>query len=154
MSVLAYGRPAGLAARLAEWNNRLRRSGAGVPAIGDVPAGSFWGGLIADIGAVMQILNLREFGEWLRVNGPAEHRQFADEIMANDETLEAFEAATYAARDRHELGDYADPVAAVEALDKRAQDYEAVRRALVDTGALAEGDDETPVADLIRALLA
>lgn len=143
-----------LTERLAQWSARLRQAGAGVPPIGDVPAGAFWGGLISDLEKTMQILNLREFGEWLRTHGPDEHRQFATEILDQAETIEAYDDAVNHAAERHGLGEWADPVAAVEALDGKAKDYEAIRSALVDIGALGEDDDETPVADLVRALLA
>lgn len=149
----AYGRAAGLVDRLATWQRRLRQPGAGVPALGDAPAGAFWGGLTADLGVVMQILNLREFGEWLRTNGPAEHREFAAELLANEETLEAVDAALGAAG----LQNF-DPPAAVETLtrerDAAVNGERSVRAFLVEQGMLAEGDTTTPIVPLLRVLLA
>lgn len=159
MSVLAptYGKLPGLRARLVDWHDRLRKSGSGIPAIGDAAAGSFWGGLIADLGAVMQILNLREFAEHLRVNGDETQRRFAGEILAADETLEAVQCAADRADALEGVEQGTDPVRVIELLDEKARaatcDYDAVRRVLVDVGALGADDTDTPVADLVRALL-
>ena len=46
-------------------------------------------GLVKDLEVILQLLNLQEFAEWLRVNGPPEHRGFADDILADQFTLEA-----------------------------------------------------------------
>lgn len=147
-----YGKPAGLRKRVADWHYRLRSSAGNVPAIGHVQAGAFWGGLVADLGVIMQILNLREFGEWLRANGPAEHRQFADELLRQDETIEALDSAMT----RAGLTNF-DPVAGVETLqrerDAERQQIAAVRQLLVEQGMLAAGDTTTPLAPLLRALL-
>jgi hypothetical protein len=99
----------------------------------------------------MRLLNLREFAEWLKLHGPAEHRDFADNILADQDTLESVRQAVDTAGYRH----VSDPVKAVEMLDEEARGGtgEAVRAVLVSVGALAESDHETSIPDLVRALL-
>lgn len=143
-----YGAVIGLRARLGAWQRTLSR---------DRSAHWVGTGLIEDLRTAMQILNLREFAQWLRVNGPAEHWEFADEILANEEYVEAVDDAA----ERVEAVDgrtfVSHPAATIAALDEAAlkarADYQAVRDVLVACGALADDDEETPVADLVRALL-
>lgn len=115
-------------------------------------------GALADLELIMSLLNKREFLDWLHVHGPDDQRRFAEELRANVDTAEACEdAAAHAEMVPTKLGDWPDPVQAIEALDKVAQaatrDYDAVREVLVDVGALEADDADTPVADLLRALL-
>lgn len=106
-------------------------------------------GLVNDLEVTLQLLNLQEFAEWLRVSGPPEHRAFADDILADQFTLEAVRDACDSAGQRNEP----DPVKAVENLQAELGAYDDMRRVLVDTGALADDDTETPLPDLLRALL-
>lgn len=150
--VSPYGKLPGLAVRIAEWRARLSNTARHVPSNGEAPANAFWGGLIADLGAVMQILDLREFAEHLRVNGTAEQRAFADEILRNEETLEAVDQAIGSAG----LTNF-DPPAAVETLarerDAAVQADRSMREFLAEQGVLADGDVSTPLAPLLRMLL-
>lgn len=115
-------------------------------------------GLIQDIELVMQILNLREFAEWLRTNGPPEHARFAREILSMEETLEAFECATDRVKADIACDPPAtDPVSVVEVLDATACDaqrqLDRMRDVFCSVYALEDGDEETDLPDLLRALL-
>ncbi len=147
--VSPFGKPAGLPQRLLDACAALGK-GRELPWIGT--------GVIEDLKLAAKILNLTEFAEHLRVNGTPEQQAFADEILADQETLEA--AADAGSRIKAEIGvDHSpdDPVDAIETLDKVAcaaqEDNRAVRRVLVQIGALEDGDDETPTAGLVKALL-
>lgn len=141
--VSPFGKPQGLAARLAKWASDMGTDR-------NLP----WAGLgiIEDLKLAAQLLNLREFGEWLRTHGSPEHRHFADELLRNEETLEAVDSALATAGLRN-----FDPVAGVETLqrerDQAGRDYRELRRVLVECGALSGDDADTPIADLVRALL-
>lgn len=138
--VSPYGQPAGLAARLRQWIERLG---------GDKTLPWVGLGLIRDLEVTLQLLNLQEFAEWLRVNGPPEHQHFADDILADQFTLEAVRDACDVAGFRDEP----DPVKAVEKATEELRAFDAMRRVLVDTGALADDDRDTSLPDLLRALL-
>lgn len=143
-----YGKPAGLPARLLRWADQLATDRR-FPWIGT--------GIIEDLKLTAYLLSSREFLDHLRTKGTAQEADFATEILADLDTLDA---ANDAARHvegipgiKYTLG----PVETIEKLDAEAVrlacDYDAVRDVLVSVGALAEGDDTTPVADLLRALL-
>lgn len=156
--VSPYGKPQGLAARLLEWAERMATDRS-------LP----WAGLgiIEDLKLSAKVLNSREFLEHLRVHGDGEQAQFAQELLDMVDTVEACESAVYVAGDRRDLGAdgrWTDPPRAIEILAgqvdeqeaaaaKAEQDFADVRAVLVQTGALAADDTETPVADLLRALL-
>ena len=103
-------------------------------------------GLIEDLEVVLQLLNLREFAEWLRVSGAPEHRSFALDILADQDTVAATRQAVDTAGHRNE----SDPVRAIEKMD---DEIRAVRRVLIECGALASDDETTSVPALLRALL-
>lgn len=156
--VSPYGKPQGLAARLLEWAERMATDRS-------LP----WAGLgiIEDIKLAAKFFNSREFLEHLRVHGDGKQAQFAQELLDTVDTVEACESAVYVAGDRRDLGadgKWTDPPRAIEILAgqvdeqeaaaaKAEQDFADVRAVLVQTGALAADDTETPVADLLRALL-
>lgn len=142
-----YGGIPGLPRRIAEWRDRLRVDKT-LPWVGL--------GLIYDLEAIMQLLNLAEFAEWLRTKGDPAHAQFADAIMRDQFTLEAVRDAVDMAGYKH----VSDPVKAVETLDQECRDLQAqadvaeeMRRVLEDTGALDPNDLTTSLPDLLRALL-
>ena len=142
--VSPYGKAPGLLARLAYWSRQFRTNRA-LPWFGT--------GFIADLEFVMKLLNLREYAEWLKLHGPAEQQQFADDILRDQETLEAVGDAL-----RHAGLQNYDEVAAVELLDRErrrnnSEEIDAIRAVLVENGALEESDHDTPLADLLRALL-
>ena len=141
--VSPYGKMSGLRDRVADWVDRLGTDRA-------LPWAGL--GLIADLEAVLKILNLREFAEHLRLTGTAEQRQFADDILRNEETLEG---VTQALADGG-LRNY-DQVAGVETLsrerDAAVREIEGVRTALIQVGALPPGDTDTPILPLLRVLL-
>lgn len=147
--VSPYGSPRGLAARLADWAVRMGTDR-------NLP----WAGLgvIEDLKLAAQILNKREWLEKLHLSDDPDAQRFAAEALADDETLEAVQDAADRAQASAEKYSGADPVAVIEQLDEAAlaarRDYAAVRDVLVQAGALADDDTETPVADLMRALLA
>lgn len=148
--VSPYGRlDADLPRRLAALSETLRRPGFGA-FVGSGP--------IADLEALMRFLNSREFLEYLRTRGNDTESRFAGELLRDQETLEAVQLAADCAQETSQPHSGADPVAIIEELDgalsSARYDYRQVRRVLVDLGALADDDETTPVADLLRALLA
>jgi hypothetical protein len=142
--VSPYGQPCGLSARLARWAERMGTDRS-------LP----WAGLgiIGDLKLAASILNLREFAEYVRTNGAPEHRQWADDILRLDETADAVDSALC----RAGLTNYVPP-AGVETLqrerDAAVREVFQVRQLLVGMGVLDEGDNVTPMPDLLRALLA
>ena len=152
-----YGKPRGLARRLADMAvkmaaNENRHLWAGL-------------GIIEDLKLASRVLNKREWLEALRLSPDPDAQRFADEALADDETLDAVQLAASSARtpiaantaeSAYRVPSY-DPVATIEQLDEAAQqaqrDYRSVRDVLVQVGAIAPDDNETPVADLVRALL-
>lgn len=147
--VSPHGKPRGLARRLSDFTAHVC-SGTGR---------HLWAGLgiIEDLKLAAAILNKREFLESLRLSPDPDAQRFAAELLDDDETLEAVQSAADRAQ---QVGKYSgdDPVQIIEQLDDACaaarRDYDAVRSVLVETGALADDDTETPVADLLRALLA
>lgn len=146
-----HGKAPGLVARLLGWVDRMGTDR-------NLP----WAGLgiIGDIKLAAQILNSREFLENLRTHGTPDEAEWAQILLADLDTLEAVESAVYTAGSRRDLGpdgQWTDPPRAIEILAEQAteaeRDYRAVRDVLVSTGALSADDTETPVADLVRALL-
>jgi hypothetical protein len=134
-----FGTVIGLPQRLAAWCDRMGKDRS-------LP----WAGLgiIKDLETAMQLLNLTEFAEWLRTKGDPAYQHFGDDILADQETIEAVHQALHTAgHDQH------DPVAGVEALDREVRSVDAIRQVLIDTGALAKDDTETALPDLLRALL-
>lgn len=103
------------------------------------------------------LLSSREFLDHLRVNGTAQEADFANDILADLDTLDAANDAARHVEGLPGIKCTLGPVETIEKLDaeavRLAWDYDAVRDVLVSVGALAEGDDTTPVADLLRALL-
>ena len=138
--VSPHGHLSGLRDRLAKWVERMGRDRS-LPWVGL--------GVVNDLEVTLQLLNLREFAEWLRVNGPPEQQGFAADILADQETLEAVRQAADMAGYRDEP----DPVRVVERLDDEVRALDAMRAVLVEKGALANDDYDTPLPDLLRALL-
>lgn len=138
--VSPHGHLVGLRGRLQRWVERMGTDRS-LPWVGL--------GLVADLEVLMRLLNLREFAEWLKVHGPAEHQAFADDILRDQETIEAVHDAL-----KHAGHEVSDPVQGVEALDDEVRQVDAIRQVLVDTGALAADDQDTKLPDLLRALLA
>lgn len=143
-----YGNPAGLPGRLAEWCRRMRYDR-------QLP----WAGLgiIADLELLVQILNKTEWLDAMLRSDDPDAQRFARELLADNETVEAVELA--ASRAEHVDADCsADPVQTIENLDGRCgvltRESDGVRHVLVEVGALADDDEETDIAALLRALLA
>lgn len=143
----AYGEIRGLPERVRKWIDR----------VGNDPRLPWIGlGLIDDLERVMQLLSLREFGEWLRVQPDAKLADWAPEVLdaadKADELAELHEdiddAAGGAGHDKKTYGE------AVKAAYDQAERYADMRAVLVETGALAEDDTATDPADLLRVLLA
>lgn len=146
--VSPYGKPRGLAARLSQWASRMGTDRS-------LPFAGL--GVIGDIKLAAQVLNKREGLEKLLLSDDPDAQRFAREALCDDETLEAVQDAVDRAHGSPEPYSGADPVAVIEQLDEAVlaarRDYEAVRNVLVQAGALADDDKETPVADLLRMLL-
>ena len=138
--VSPYGRFEGLPERLQDWIARLGRDRS-------LPWAGL--GLINDLEAVVKLLNLTEFAEWLRVNGPLDQQRFGDDILADQFTLEAVRDACDSAGYRDEP----DVVRAVERLDVDSRAVDRLRNVLVEVGALDAADTQTDLAALLRALL-
>lgn len=139
--VSPYGKPQGLAERLDNWAYRMRTDQS-LPWVGL--------GIIGDIELATKLLNSREFLENLRTHGTPEQAEFAREILADLDTLDAADDASRHVKSLPGEAYALDPVATIERLDA---DYLAVREVLVEVGALEGTDGKTPVADLLRALL-
>lgn len=146
--VSPYGKPRGLAQRLADWAARMGTDSS-------LP----WAGLgiIGDLKLASQLLNKREWLEAMRLSDDPEAQRFAEELLADNETYEAAEDAAAHVKGLPDEDCALDPVETIERLDAAAlaaqQDYDRVRDVLVSCGALSDDDEETPVADLVRALL-
>jgi hypothetical protein len=137
--VTEYGTPAGLPERLQKWRDTLCTTRS-LPWLG--------AGLIKDLEIAMQLLNMREFAEYVRDKGDPAHARFADEIL---------QAQGILADAGHRSGTLADSVDALDDENRenvaKAVIFEEVRQVLVDTGCLQANDHETPVPDLVRMLL-
>lgn len=133
-----YGEIAQLPERMAYWKERLS-SDRGLPWAGL--------GLIKDLDAIMRLLTLGEFAEWLRTHPDNELQRWADEVRDAAEDRDTLIAATV---DNLPT----EPGRSIEQdITAAGETIADVRRVLVDAGALAADDTQTPVADLIRALL-
>lgn len=142
--VSPYGFVVGLQKRLAEWAVRLGTDRA-------LP----WAGLgiIGDLKLAAAILNLREFAEHLNTNGTPEQREWAAEILRNEETLQG---VTQALADGG-LRNF-DQVAGVETLNRERDEararLRAVRAVLEQAGVVDDATPDSDLPDLLRALLA
>lgn len=141
--VSPYGQPRGLASRLLKMaqimaTDRGRWAGTGI---------------IEDLKLTASILNRREWLEKLRLSDDPDAQRFAAELLDDVDELDCVETAAAHVRGLPDEPEALQGVETIERLDKRAQDYESVRAVLVQVGALDDGDRETPVADLVRALL-
>lgn len=154
MSLLApgyvspYGKPRGLAARLLKMAGRMSTDRT-LPWAGT--------GIIEDLKMAAQVLNKREWLEKLRLSDDPDAQRFAAEALADEELLDAAYDAAGHVKGLPDEATALDPVETIEKLDAATvaarRDYTAVRDVLVGLGALADDDTETPVADLLRALL-
>lgn len=142
-----YGQTPGLAARLAAWAARLSTDRT-------LPFAGL--GIVDDLKMAAQILTTREYLDWLRVHGDPAHIEFVDDLLRDADTLDAVQDAADRAQASSKDGG-ADPVAVIEEIDDaatRAQtENAALRSVLIDIGALVDDDEETDIADLLRALL-
>ena len=139
-----YGSPSGLLGRLAGHIRNLGQHGR--PWLGL--------GLPADLRLIMQVLNKREFLERLRASDDPDAQRFAAELLDDTDELETVDDAASRVQGLPEIAEALPAVETLEKLDARAQDYEAVRHVLIELGVLEANDRETPVADLVRAVLA
>lgn len=137
--VSPHGHLAGLRERLARALDRLGRDRT-LPWVGL--------GLVNDLEVTLQLLNMREFAEWLRTNGDPAHARFADEI------IDAQDALATAGYHGPSLGEN------VDGLDEENRENEKqalvlgdMRKVLIEAGALEATDRDTPLPDLLRALL-
>lgn len=104
--------------------------------------------LVNDLEVTLQLLNMREFAEWLRTNGDPAHARFADEI------IDAQDALAVAGYQGPSLGENVDGLDNENREnEKQALALDDMRKVLVETGALASDDRTTPLPDLLRALL-
>lgn len=110
-------------------------------------------GLIGDLQMATQLLGSREWLEFLRANGTNEQSDHARQLLADLDTLEAADDAAAHVRNLPKHEHALDPVQTIEALDDAADELRSVRFVLEQCGALAADDHETPIADLLRALL-
>lgn len=150
--VSPYGLPSGLSGRLLAWVDRMGKDRS-LPWVGL--------GVLEDMVLASRILNSREFLESLLVGGTGEQADYARELLADADTLDAIGDAI-----GHIEGlppgpgpgpEITDPVVAIEELDAAAararREIEAIRDVLVEAGALTPGDRTTPLADLVRLLM-
>ena len=138
----------------------------------------YQGNGMADLEVTLQLLDVREFADWLRTHGDPTQARFAVDIHEaldaaedyeevagaldgwNDSpTLHLAEKAEQVVREvqaiDQALGDTggAPRMAHVNAIADAAKLGERMRAVLVETGALANDDSETDPAALLRALL-
>ena len=146
--VSPYGKPGGLAKRLADWAERLPLDHS-YPWVGT--------GILEDLKLAAAILSKREWLEAMRLSDDPEAQQFAAELLAVCDEWDAAEDACAYVRGIPGEDSALPPVDTIEKLDAAAlaaqRDYGRVRDVLVERGALAHDDTETPVGDLVRALL-
>jgi hypothetical protein len=141
---VGHGEIEGLPERLADWLKRTKYDKS-LPWVGL--------GIVADLEAVVRLLSLEEFGQWLRTHPDAELQRWGDEVLdaAGDRD------ALLATIDEH-LPEGETATAAVElagtAIVTAATELDAIRGVLIQCGALTAGDTETDVPALLRALLA
>lgn len=123
----------------------------------------------------MQLLNLPEFAEWLRLRG-GEHAQWADEILTlQAETTELEDAADKAEGERDDATEKLDAVTEAiaehvplfahgaiqfghdptpaETIERAGNILADIRVALVEAGALSADDQDTDLPSLLTALL-
>lgn len=139
-----YGQPRGLRARMASHINKLGQSGLPWHGLG----------LLADVRLLMQMLNKREWLEKLRASDDPDAQEFAAELLDDCDELETVDDAASRVQGLPDEKHALPAVETLERLDARAQDYERIRHVLVELGVLDASDRETPVADLVRAVLA
>lgn len=131
----------GLPQRMAEWLSLANNPG------------TTWLGMgrHADLGLIVRLLSLNEFGQWLRTHSDDELQQWGLEVLeaaeAKDE-LEALEGEVATNLPGPEGTSYQGAVRIA------GETITNVRAVLVDIGALAPEDTDTPISDLLRALLA
>lgn len=110
-------------------------------------------GLIEDIKFMVAILNRREWLEKLRLSDDPDAQRFAAELLDDADTLDEAQDAAANVLGMPEEVLALDPAETIERLDARAQDHVALRRRLVQLGALGEDDHETDISDLVVMLL-
>lgn len=142
--VSPFGRLRGLTDRVAVLSARLRRNDGG-PFIGLGP--------IADLELVMRLLNLREYAEWLAVNGDDEQRRWAGEITRLQDEASDTEDMLADIERVVPVGAEQPYAEAVEAVAAKARQHDLTRAVLEQVGALVPGDTSADVPALIRALL-
>jgi hypothetical protein len=158
--------------RLGAWVTRVKQDRS-LPWVGTT--------MLGDLETITRLLNLREFGEWLRVEGSPQQAQFGGELVDTVDALDDIERAMdeqpggdaksaadkikalVAAEERHETEIAAIEEAAgvsveelpgeVARLREAAAEAEAMRDVLVEVGALSPHDRSMPLDDLLRALL-
>lgn len=131
----------GLPQRMAEWLS-----------LANAPGTNWLGfGRHRDLELIVRLLSLNEFGQWLRTHTDDDLQQWGLEVIeaaeASDE-LEALRGTIDDALPRNSAPTYKG------AVEIAGETITNVRAVLVDIGALAPEDTETPISDLLRALLA
>lgn len=138
--VSPYGKFTGLAERLQRWRSQMCGT----------RQGPFYGGLVADLEVVLRFMHAGEFAEWLRVNGDQEQGRWAADIL---ETLDRSEEYDRLLLDIEKAVPIEQGQTHIDAVQKAAELGDRMRAVLVETGALADDDQATDPADLLRALL-
>lgn len=139
-----YGEIEGLPGRIAYWHERVCTDKS-LPWVGL--------GLIHDLEAVLRLLSLPEFADWLATHPDDDLQRWAAEVRdaveartAHAELVEAVDTQLPAGGMSY-VGD-------VQAAGKEVAELAAVRAFLVGQGVLSEGDTTTPVADVLGLLFA
>lgn len=140
-----YGQIVGLPQRLAEWVGRSKRDKS-LPWVGL--------GLVADMEAVVRLLSLEEFGEWLRQHPDDELQRWGAEVLAAADDREALNDLTTTIEEHTAMPGDTGYNEAVRVAGTQADAFLDVRDTLVALGALSADDTETSIPDLLRALLA
>lgn len=101
----------------------------------------------------MRLLNLREYAEWLAVNGDDEQRRWAGEITRLQDEASDTEDMLADIERVVPVGAEQPYAEAVEAVAAKARQHDLTRAVLEQVGALVPGDTSADVPALIRALL-
>lgn len=140
-----YGQIAGLPGRIAYWVERTCKD-ASLPWVGL--------GLIADLEAVLRLLSLEEFGEWLRTQPDDKLAEWGNAVLEAVDVMAQHDRLVEDIDDATEHTGDTPPDELVKQLADDRRQFENIREALVETGALSADDRTTDLAGLVRALMA
>lgn len=144
--VSPYGKPRGIAARLASWVRRLSSTEEYRPWLGT--------GIIEDLRFMADLLNRREWLEAMRLSDNPQVAEFARELLEDIDELETVEYAASHVQGLPEETHALPGVETIERLDAKAAALAKVRAALVKLGVADETTTDDELADFVLVLFA